>query len=236
MRIAILMANTDESDFAQQHPKDGEKWTALLSGQRPDWDYVVYSVKDGEFPRDLNAYDGFVITGSPASVHDNARWMSDLSALIRQLNDRQIPLFGACFGHQAIAKALGGVVETNPDGWVFGSTEMNVSAPPPWVDPTPFRLYGAHIEQVTKMPDGAANVMTSEGCPIGGFRMGNHVFTTQNHPEMTQDFIVALIDELEENKPAEVIANARKTLAKPANGPLFAEWIVRFFEHAKAQC
>lgn len=36
MRIAILMANTDESSFADQHPKDGEKWTALLAHQRPD--------------------------------------------------------------------------------------------------------------------------------------------------------------------------------------------------------
>ncbi len=31
MRLAILMSNTDESEFAQQHPKDGEKWQALLA-------------------------------------------------------------------------------------------------------------------------------------------------------------------------------------------------------------
>jgi GMP synthase-like glutamine amidotransferase len=234
MRIAILMANTDESAFADQHPKDGEKWTALLAGQRPDWEYTVHSVKDGDFPQDIKAYDGFVVTGSPASVHDTDAWVDQLSGLIRTLNAQRKPLFGACFGHQAIAKALGGTVGTNPDGWVFGSTAMEINTSAPWVDAQPFRLYGAHIEQVTQLPDGATNIMTSQGCPVGGFRMGDHIFTTQNHPEMTPDFITALIDELESEKPAEVIAHARQSLSKPADGATFAEWIVRFFEHAAA--
>jgi GMP synthase-like glutamine amidotransferase len=235
MRIAILMANTDESSFANQHPKDGKKWTALLSRQRPDWDYVTFSVKDGDFPQEFESFDGFVITGSPASVHDTDAWVEQLSELIRTLHAQQRPLFGACFGHQAIAKALGGKVETNPGGWVFGSTEMAISTPAPWVATQPFRLYGAHIEQVTHMPEGATNIMTSEGCPIGGFRIEDHIFTTQNHPEMTPGFIAALIDELEAEKPPEVITRARTSLALPADGPQFAEWIARFFEHAKAK-
>ncbi|TQV67935.1 type 1 glutamine amidotransferase [Aliiroseovarius halocynthiae] len=234
MHIAILMANTDESEFAQLHPKDGEKWTELLAKKRPDWTYAVFAVKDGDFPRDLTSFDGFVITGSPASVHDGAPWMSDLFALIRKLNDLQLPMFGACFGHQAIAKALGGKVETNPDGWVFGSTEMEITEAAPWLEVKRFWLYGAHIEQVTKMPNGALNIMSSEGCPMGGFRIGDHVFTTQNHPEMTRRFIVDLIEELADDKPAEVIANARESLRLLADGPIFASWIVRFFEHAKA--
>lgn len=234
MRIAILMANTDVSAFADRHPKDGEKWTVLLADRRPDWEYAAFSVKDGDFPQNIENYDGFVITGSPASVHDTDAWVDQLTDLIRTLHIQRIPLFGACFGHQAIAKALGGTVGTNPDGWVFGATEMEISTPAPWVDAQRFRLYGAHIEQVTRMPVGATNIMTSEGCPIGGFRIGDHIFTTQNHPEMTPDFITALIDELESEKPAMVIAYARETLSKPTNGAQFADWIVRFFEHAAA--
>lgn len=232
MHIAILMANTDESGFADRHPKDGEKWTTLLSQQQPNWKYSVFSVKDDFFPNNLDAYDGFVITGSPASVHDDAPWIRRLSALIRKLHDRKRPLFGACFGHQAIAKALGGKVGTNPNGWVFGVTKMQISAPAPWLTPQKFRLYGAHIEQVTQMPEDATAVMTSEGCPVGGFRIADHIFTTQNHPEMTPDFISALIDHLADEKPADVIAQARRSLSDPADGPLFAKWIVAFLEHA----
>lgn len=232
MHIAILMTNTDESEFAQLHPKDGEKWIELLSKKRPDWAYTVFSVKDGKFPKKLDMFDGFVITGSPASVQDEAPWMKKLADLIRKLHAQKRPLFGACFGHQAIAKALGGKIGTNPDGWVFGSTEMEITAAAPWVEVKRFWLYGAHIEQVTQMPEGAQNIMRSEGCPIGGFRIGDHIFTTQNHPEMTRAFISALIDELAQDKPADVIARARTSLRLLADGPIFASWIVRFFEHA----
>ena len=49
MKIAILMTNTDESDFAQRHPKDGEKFTDFIQLVRPKWETVVFSVKDGNF-------------------------------------------------------------------------------------------------------------------------------------------------------------------------------------------
>ena len=42
MRIAVLMTNTDETVFAQKHPKDGEKFTSLIKTVRPDWDLDIY--------------------------------------------------------------------------------------------------------------------------------------------------------------------------------------------------
>ena len=82
MHIVILMANTDESEFAQAHPKNGEKFTNLLAPLRPDWRFSVLSVKDGAFPEDLSAYDGFIITSNPASVHDDAAWVDGLMEVI----------------------------------------------------------------------------------------------------------------------------------------------------------
>ena len=84
MQIAILMTNTDESDFAKERPKDGEKWTNLLAPLRPDWEFPVYSVKDGEFPDDVSGFDGIIVTGSPASVHDGEPWIDRLLEMIRQ--------------------------------------------------------------------------------------------------------------------------------------------------------
>ena len=63
MKIAILMTNTDESDFAQRHPKDGEKFADFIQLVRPEWETVVFSVKDGNFPSDITEFDGFMITG-----------------------------------------------------------------------------------------------------------------------------------------------------------------------------
>lgn len=237
MHLAILMANTDESDFAAAHPRDGAKFTALIHSVRPDWTTRVFSVKDGQFPADLSGFDGAMITGSPASVHDSDPWVADLLALIRRMVAARLPLFGACFGHQAIALALGGQVGPNPGGWVFGRTETRLTDPAPWMSPLPPQagLYAAHVEQVTALPAGARILTASPECPIGGFALGDHVYTTQYHPEMTPGFIAALIEHLKDDKPAGVIARARASLAEPADTQPFAESIARFFEQAQAQ-
>ena len=151
MHIAVLMANTDDSAFAQAHPGDGSKFETLLHGLRPDWRVSVYAVKDGKFPAMDAVYDGWIITGSPASVHDSNAWVRQLEALIRRLVAEEQPLFGACFGHQAIAKALGGVVGDNPGGWVFGLVETVMEG-------VPMRLYAAHREQVLGLPEGAVGL------------------------------------------------------------------------------
>lgn len=226
MRLAILMSNTDESAFAQSHPKDGAKWQALLAPLCPDCSFTVYSVKDGLFPADITAYDGAIITGSPASVHDLDPWLPRLLSLIRDAVSKRIPLFGACFGHQAIALALGGEVAQNPGGWVFGVTETRLAAT------GSIRLNAAHCEQVTRLPDGARITAMNDDCPIGGFTIGNHVLTTQYHPEITPAFMAALIDELADQKPAEVIARARASLTETPENRRFAEHILAFFAQA----
>lgn len=237
MHLALLMANTDESDFARAHPRDSEKFETLIHLVRPGWTVQSFSVKDGVFPEDISVFDGVMITGSPASVHDPDPWVADLLALIRRIVAARQPLFGACFGHQAIALALGGQVGPNPGGWVFGRTETALTEPAPWMDPLPPQtgLYAAHVEQVTALPAGARILTASSECPVGGFAIGDHVYTTQYHPEMTRAFIAALIDHLANDKPAEVITRARASLAQPANTQPFAESIARFFEQAKTR-
>jgi GMP synthase-like glutamine amidotransferase len=234
MHLAILMTNTDESAFAQRHPKDGEKFTALIHSVRPDWTCDVFSVKDGVFPDDLSAFDGVIVTGSPASVHDGEPWIDRLLETIRDIVKRQIPLFGACFGHQAIALALGGKVEKNPGGWVFGLTKADVVDPAPWMEPLGEGLaqYGAHIEQVTELPECARVLIGSAACPASGFAIADRVYTTQNHPEMSPDFIAALVEEYAEKLPSGVIEAARASLAEKADYREFAESIARFFEQA----
>ncbi|MAS06515.1 MAG: glutamine amidotransferase [Ahrensia sp.] len=236
MHLAILMTNTDESTFAQAHPKDGEKFTALIHAARPDWSCEVFAVKDGVFPEDLSSFDGVMITGSPASVHDGEPWIDRLLELIREIVAAGTPLFGACFGHQAIALALGGKVETNPDGWVFGLTKSDIVDPAPWMAPLGPDLaqYGAHIEQVTEVPANARVLIGSAACPVGGFAIGDRVYTTQNHPEMSSDFVAALIEEYAGKLPEDVVAQARASLSDPADYENFAETIARFFEQATA--
>lgn len=234
MHLAILMTNTDESAFSQVWPKDGEKFATMVHERRPDWEIEVFSVKDDVFPEDICAFDGYMITGSPASVHSGEAWVGRLFGAIRQIEAARIPMFGACFGHQAIAMALGGRVEKNPEGWVHGLAEVDMIGSLPFMDETPTRigLYASHIEQVTKMPEGARAVTRGPGCPVGGFIMGKHVLTSQYHPEMTDEFIADLVEETAEYVGPDVTASARESLKGRADRQAAGEQIVRFFEWA----
>lgn len=232
MHLAILMTNTDESDFAKRHPKDGEKFTRLVHLVRPDWQLTSFAVKDGVFPTDMSLFDGMIITGSPASVHDTDPWVARLQALIRDIYAQDIPMFGACYGHQAIALALGGTVGPNPAGWVFGRTRSKIIHATPWMQGLPemFSEYGAHVEAVTHLPEGAQVLAVSDTCPIAGYRIGNAIYTTQNHPEMTDGFIEALIEEYHDKLPEGVGDAAKASLAHDVDQRAYAETIAQFFE------
>ena len=235
MHLAILMTNTDDSAFARAHPKDGQKFTDLIQLARPDWTTSVFSVKDSVFPPDLFAFDGAMITGSPASVRSAADWVTQLLELIRSAHAQQFPLFGACFGHQAIAQALGGTLSRNPAGWVHGLTRNQLANRPGWAAALPdeLKLYGAHCEYVAALPAGAIPFSTSDGINTG-FTLGRHIFTTQHHPEMSHGFIIALTEELRETLGAEVYARALDSLHAHSDQQLFAECLARFFEQAAA--
>lgn len=223
MHIAVLMTNTDESEFAQARPKDGEKFTTMIHSVRPEWDVTVFPVKDGVFPPEGARFDGWVIGGSPASVHDKDPWVGELFDLIRKLVAEGQPVFGACFGHQAIALALGGDVDKNPGGWVFGVVETEIEG-------VPMKLYGSHFEQVVALPPDAVVLGGNPDCPVGSFAIPGRVMTTQYHPEMSHGFITDLVEEYADALPPEVVARARGSLEVKADSGVIAERIAQFFE------
>lgn len=225
MHLAVLMTNTDESAFAQKHPKDGQKFTAMIQTVRPDWQVSVFSVKDGVFPPPGARFDGYIIGGSPASVHDTDPWVGALFDAIRRLRASDQPMFGACFGHQAIAMALGGRVGANPGGWVFGLTETQMEG-------RALRLYAAHVEQVLALPPGATALGGNRDCAIGSYAIADRVLCTQYHPEMTEAFATALVQEYAPKLPAEVVQQARASLNGAADSTRIAERIAQFFEAA----
>lgn len=94
--------------------------------------------------------------------------------------------------------------------------------------------YGAHTEQVTALPDGARVLVTSDACANAGFAMGDHVYTTQNHPEMSDDFIAALVAEYAPKLPADVAQTAKASLGRRADTLAYAHTIAQFFEQASA--
>ena len=236
LRIAVLLTNDDTSAFAAHFPNDGQKVFQLLQPLRPDWSFEVVSVKDGMFPSGPEAFDAYVITGSPASVNDDSLpWVGPLLDFIRALHAARQPLIGLCFGHQAVARALGGLVARNAAGWGLGTAPTNWHLQRPWMTPTQATttLMAAHNEQVTRMPEGAECLGGSDFCPIGSMQIGQHIWTTQYHPEMPLVFMQALLGYLADKLDADTLARAHGSLQQAADVPLFGQWMAQFIEHAR---
>ena len=121
--------------------------------------------------------------------------------------------------------ALGGVVGDNPGGWVFGAVDTVMET-------HEIRLYAAHREQVLVVPVGAVVLGGNADCAVGSFGIGGRVLTTQYHPEMTHDFMTALVAEYAGKLPADVAARAQASLGVAADRDVIAARMVRFFEEA----
>lgn len=231
MRLATLITNTDFSDFAAARPDDGEKFAALIARARPDWTCTPFWTCKDDFPEDPAAFDGLLISGSPASVTEDAPWMLRLQDVIRNALNRRQKLFAACFGHQLVARALGTPVIRNPEGWGHGLLPVTRTAQTPWGSAPKLNLYGSHIEQVPTPPPGTRTIYAGPGLPVAGLAMGDHLFTLQHHPEMTHAFITDLVEEYADALPPEVTERARASLATHADTDTIALEIARFFEH-----
>ena len=233
MKIAILITCSDESDFSKRHPDDGQKFISLLSAVRSGWEFCPIPVRDSVFPDSPDEYDAYIVCGSVASVNGQDRWIGRLLDFIRQLDANRIPLFGCCFGHQAIAKALGGEVSGNPNGWSAGIETTRIVRTEDWMprDAGQIDLYSFHLEQVSELPSGCRVVGTSRNCPIASLARGNHVFTTQYHPEMSASYATELVEDMAAELAGR-LTDSRDRVRGRAQGTEFAEWIARFLEFA----
>jgi GMP synthase-like glutamine amidotransferase len=64
--------------------------------------------------------------GIEFGANDSIPWVTNLIDFVKQTAESSpIKMVGICFGHQMIAKARGGKVETNAKGWEVGWTCMN---------------------------------------------------------------------------------------------------------------
>lgn len=134
-----------------------------------------------------------LISGSPQSVLDQKPWMLALESLIRECHGQEIPIFGICFGHQILASALGGRVETLA-AWEFGEYSVFLQAQHPYLAGLNARLQTLQVHQdhVVSLPPGAVCLGLSAQTPNQMFAIGKS-FGVQFHPEYSVEMLQDLI-------------------------------------------
>ena len=109
MRIVVLQIRDD----ARVERQERDCFVALsgLSADQFDWWNVVE--RPAVTPRDVEGYDAVVIGGAGAhSVTETYPFTAPLARIVDRLSAEKRPLFGSCWGHQFVARALENVVRT----------------------------------------------------------------------------------------------------------------------------
>lgn len=237
IKLGILQTNHDKSvEVGDAFPDDAHRFRDLFDAQEDRFTYRVYMTIGGEVPKDLDEQDAFMITGSPLSVLDHHIFTDDLMTFIRRCDAAKKPLMGACFGHQAIALALGGTVERSPKGYNVGIEDTVFTSKSRWMDPVMDRLpmYMFHEDAVTALPEGCTRLGSSEHCAIASFAKGDHILTTQSHPEFSPAFMKSVLSFTEDKIPPEARASAWDSLNKEERGDIFALWSTNLFKSGMA--
>jgi len=121
-----------------------------------------------------------VLSGGPASVYADGAPQLDPA-----LFDLDIPVFGICYGFQAMAQALGGTVARTGTS-EYGRTELNVCGGQLHSDlPATQPVWMSHGDAVTTAPEGFDVVATSSGAPVAAFEnRTRRLAGVQYHPEV----------------------------------------------------
>ena len=121
-----------------------------------------------------------VLSGGPASVYADGAPQLDPA-----LFDLDVPVFGICYGFQAMAQALGGTVARTGTS-EYGRTELNAVGGQLHSDlPATQPVWMSHGDAVTSAPEGFKVVATSPGSPVAGFEnRSRRLAGVQYHPEV----------------------------------------------------
>jgi len=237
MKLGILRTDTVRPEWAATYGEYPDMFEALLGSLDPSLTFATWHVEAGEFPASVDEADAWLITGSKFSVYEDLPWIHRLLAFIRELHAAGKPLVGICFGHQAVAQALGGEVRKSAKGWGVGLHRHAFSEEAPaWFDggERGFRVLVSHQDQVERPAPGTAVLAGSEFCENAVCQIGEHILTFQGHPEFVPGYAEAIMNFRREIIGEDVYEAGMASLAEAPERERIGRWILAFLERATA--
>jgi GMP synthase (glutamine-hydrolysing) len=185
-RLLLLQAR-DEKDMLEQERLCFEERCRVPLGQ-----FRIVNVVEGTLSASaLDGMDAVLIGGSGAySAWKDYAWMPVVLDLLRLVHQRRIPTFGSCWGHQVIARALGGEVKHDPERAELGCGSVTLTAEGRedvlFSDfPNTFFANMGHHDRVVALPPGAVELAYNASQRNQAFRMSDApIYGTQFHSEL----------------------------------------------------
>lgn len=229
MRLGLLVCDHVRPEFLPVAGDYEEMFKELFAGN--DVELTPFDLTTFDYPQRLDEFDGFISTGSRASVYEEEPWIQGFAELVRRLHDEGRRFVGICFGQQMMAQALGGKVARSEIGWGVGIKEVDVLVREPWMEPSvvSFRVLNSHRDQVVQLPDDARILGESDHCSVSMMAIGSHFLGIQGHPEFVPEFSAALMRARRGVLIPEEVADAGlASLTQAPDRQLLAAWITRF--------
>lgn len=207
-------------------------------------DLIGCECASGDGARRVRRADVVLLGGSgDYSVSEGGDWLEPALDVMRELHSRGQPTFATCWGFQALARALGGEVVTDPTSAEIGTLDVRLTEAgkgDPVFGPLSeaggtFSAHIGHEDVVRRLPADAMLLAETDRAPHAYTFRGRPIYCTQFHPELNR---AALLERVRQYpKYVQNITGltldefaARRTREAPDAEALIARFVDHVFE------
>lgn len=235
MKITLIQPTEMPGQLGRRFGPYHTQLERMLAGR--GFTFETVKLSEGAKLPDPARLDATLIMGSGAAVYDPSYdWMGPLRDYVRAVYAARIPMAGICFGHQIMAEALGGEVRRSDRGWGLGRHVYSVVARPATMSGNRMHLAisCSHEDQVVVPPKDAQTFLSSSFTPYAGllYRNGAAV-SLQAHPELDDEYAIALVECHRGKIPDEVIETAIGSFGRPSDSTEMASYLGSFLQQAE---
>jgi GMP synthase (glutamine-hydrolysing) len=193
LKYLYILKTGDTFESTKKKLGDFEEWIIKVLKTPNKQIKTIDIAKNHNLPK-LTSAKGFIITGSHSMVSEELDWSLKLETYIKKIKRKNIPLLGICYGHQLIAKALGGKSDFNKKGKEIGSVKIKKllsTKNDPILKNIPEKFYAheTHYQSAIKLPRGAIVLAKNTHEKHQAVRYSKTIWGVQFHPEFDSGVI-----------------------------------------------
>ncbi|MDD2888323.1 MAG: glutamine amidotransferase [Aliarcobacter sp.] len=195
-------------DSIKNDYKDFEHWI-IDKFENKDKNIVIINAQENEKLPTLTKNDAVILTGSHSMVTHEESWSLEVEKWLPKLIETEVPLLAICYGHQLLAKSLGGISGYHENGMEIGSVDINLEEDAKDDEifsklQNSFKAHTIHSQTVIKLPKNAIKLAFNNHDKNHAFRVGNCAWGVQFHPEFDENIMNLYIKEVAKKKDLDV--------------------------------